>query len=333
MGKFCERPFIRVRVTSEGNVFFCCYQTQTPVGNLLRQPLDEIWHSPIAREVRGELRKARLHALCDVLGCPYREGAIDASLAPESDLPYPISLDISLPNTHCNVGGTLPTSETPACIMCERSASGVRWEEDRLDEVLEKLRPCVPHLKHLHVQGVAEPFWKDAIFQVFDKLEIAPSNSIYITTVTNATVLTEKRMEDFLSRCPNSTLCVSIDAACSETYRKIRRLDAFERVTSNVLRFGQMRKPGQSLRIQNNINLLNLGEVVGMVRFASEVGADSLELNPTEGGPKEIILNQENADRFYLAQCAAAVEAHALGLRLEFLRDLDLGTSSLREPG
>lgn len=42
--KYCERVFRHVYIMPDGNVYLCSWNTK-PVGNLLKQDLDEIWKS------------------------------------------------------------------------------------------------------------------------------------------------------------------------------------------------------------------------------------------------------------------------------------------------
>jgi MoaA/NifB/PqqE/SkfB family radical SAM enzyme len=120
---------------------------------------------------------------------------------------------------------------------------------------------------------------------------------------------------------------VSVDAATSDTYRKIRRLNIWDTLVKNILHYGELRKayPKALFRIQNNINLLNVHEVKGMVQMAAQAGVDSLELNPTGGNPVEFLVNPSNAHIFKKAEEDARQEAERLGLMLEILRPLDLG--------
>jgi hypothetical protein len=68
---YCQDAFSRMRITSEGDVFFCCYQRQHPLGNLQFQSLEEIKNSPLARDIKESIIKGEMHKTCQVMACPH----------------------------------------------------------------------------------------------------------------------------------------------------------------------------------------------------------------------------------------------------------------------
>lgn len=327
---FCERPFQQVTVTCEGNISHCCWQMSADltVGNILKSPVDEIWKSKACNEIRTSIMGGELHGLCaNAPGCPHLTNTRNKTF---SDLTQaqPRYVDLHLPNSLCNIGGKRPTTANPACIMCERSLPDYRFQDDsRFKVVLENLSSLLPELEWLHVQGTAEPFWHGQIFDVLKILKFQSSaHKIILTTTTNGTVFTPERQEEFLQVAPRSVLSLSIDAATPETYRRIRRLDMYETVLKHAQNFGRIRRrDGTSFfRVQNNINLYNVDEVVDMVRMAADLGADEIGLNATETRLPELMVTKENAWRFQRAQQWATEEAHHLNLKIVFLRPLDL---------
>ncbi len=149
---------------------------------------------------------------------------------------------------------------------------------------------------------------------------------MFVSTVTNATLLTKKKALQFLETCPNSALGFSIDAATRETYKAIRRVDAFDVVCKNILEYSQLRKayPKTYLKLQHNINTLNVHEVVEMVRFAKKAEADVVEFNATVGYKTEILVNEGNWRMFAEAEEAAKIEAKKIGQEILFLTPLSL---------
>jgi Iron-sulfur cluster-binding domain len=59
---FCALPFTHIKVTPAGEVSMCCFQSGT-LGNVLRQPIEEIWHSRTAEEIRATTAAGDLHPL------------------------------------------------------------------------------------------------------------------------------------------------------------------------------------------------------------------------------------------------------------------------------
>lgn len=330
---FCEFPFTRVRVNSEGWAAMCCFQRPDPkssdspyIGNLLQNTFDEIWFSPLADEVRSETAEHKLHKLCHVPGCPFL-GIKNLPIKRVTYSEYPTFLEIDLPNTHCNVGLENPNEEHPACIMCERAAPFFKPEEDRLKEILPKLRHIMPNLHQIHIQGIAEPFYKGLMFEILDWLDFDKyKDQITISTTTNGTLFKPSVRQEYLKRVPKSITNFSIDAATPATFEKIRILPVFDKVLENLYAFSKERNSSrQYLRIHNNINILNVHEVVGMVHIAQKAGVEVLEFSPTDGFNTGILVNEANCGLFRKAQKDIINECKKLRIRYNFIRPLDMG--------
>jgi hypothetical protein len=331
VGPFCEFPFSKVHVHCDGSVFMCCFQQNYPIGNLLTSTIEEVWFGESADAVRSSIMKGNLPPVCHNGGCPYFTlPRWSADHWPERRLPSILCID--LPNYHCNIGGERPSAKKPACIMCERGLENYKFhEENNLPMILPKIRDLLPHIHSLHVQGVAEAFWKDAIFEVLELLDFEKfKERIIVTTVTNGTILTEQRIQKLIKKCARVHISFSIDAGSQETYRKIRHLNAYDLVLENIKNIIKVKNSFSELgvRIQNNINTLNVHEIVEMVRVAHMTGVDEIEFNPTGGRPVEILVNELNYKTFSNAQRVAELEAKRLGVRATFMRPLDMGYSN-----
>jgi hypothetical protein len=332
---FCEFPFNRVRITCEGQVAMCCFQRPDPIssespyiGNLLEQSFDDIWFGDEAELIRRETSNGVLAKKCQVPGCPYFTSKTPYKTQKVIYNEYPYFLEIDLPNTHCNVGGESPGVDSPACIMCERAGgAGIfRPETDHLAEVIPKLINIVPNLVQIHIQGIAEPFYKDLIFQVLDWLGYdAHREQIIVSTTTNATLFKPSVRKQYLDRCPKSITNFSIDAATPETFKKIRIFDCFDKVLENLYSFNKERRPGQFIRLSNNLNILNVREGVAMVQIAANANADCIVFNPTDGFNQEILVNETNCGIFTKVQDDIIAECKRLKVVCEFIRPLDLG--------
>lgn len=317
---FCTYPFQRLKVTCEGDVTMCCFQERKCLGNLLEKSFEDIWFGETADAIREATANNELHALCKIDACPYfhRQPAPTEITYQE----YPTELEIDLPSQHCNIGGERPSHTNPACLMCERHTNFV-WQEDRLDAVCGRLRPFVKWLNAVHIQGVAEPFWKNKIFQVITLLGLDKyRDKTFISTTTNGTLMNKAKRSQFLEY-PLSSLTWSIDAATPQTYRKIRRVDLYDKIIDNLMAYSEERKPNQVLRIHNNINLLNIDEVEGMVEVAAKAKVDVIDFNPTCAVPV-ICVDHENVKMFRDAQFKIVETAKRLGVKATFLRNLTL---------
>jgi hypothetical protein len=319
-------PFERIRISCEGGAYFCCFQREQSLGNLTHSSLEEIWFGELAEEVRKETLAGSLHQFCLVNSCPAHFQRRDPA-APRKTT-YPAVLEIDLPDDHCNIGGRNPGEKSRACIMCDRDDPMYKLNRSTaIYDVLPRLRPLLPHLKAVHIQGLAEAFWEDAIFRVLDLLEFdAFREKIQVCTFTNGILLNRARRKRFLERCPKSMVSFSLDAGSPETYIKIRRQKAYPLIVSNLVEYARERKnyPNAGLRIHNNINVLNLDEVVTMVRVAAEAEVDQISFCATVGSAtREIQVSPENAHLFREAQERITAEAKKLGVKAVFLRPLD----------
>jgi MoaA/NifB/PqqE/SkfB family radical SAM enzyme len=325
---FCALPFEELYIYSTGDVTFgCCQDATKAVGNILEKPLDEIWNSALAEAVRRESMNPTLHPLCRV-GCGITDRIANGEPPWYRPNPsrWPRKITISLPDSHCNIGGEEPTPET-ACIMCPRALIGFKPGEEFTDQIVSGVKPFMGHLSTLMICGLAEALWKDRLFEILEQLEFARhADRITIETFSNGTTLSKRVREKWFRTCPRSRILVSLDAATPETYRKIRRLDAYDMIVENVRCYVRERREGQLVYITNNINLLNVREVEGMIDTAGELGVDGLLLNLTSEGGGEgshpYLFGDDTALLFAKAHIKAVKRAEQLGVSLHFVRPL-----------
>ncbi len=313
----CDYPFTRCRITCEGNIAFCCYQ-ESFIGNILTNTFDEIWFGDTAEEIRLDISNGKFHKFCQVSSCPYQT---EKSKHKVNYAEYPTFLEIDFPNTHCNVGFEEPSEKNPACVMCPRSSITFKSQNNHLFEVINRLKHLTPFLRQVHFGGVAEPFYKDLIFEIANLLNI--NQKVTISTITNGTLLNQEITKKFL-KFNNSILTFSLDAATSQTYHKIRILSSFDEVLGNLYSYGEKRnKKNQFLKIINNINMLNIHEVKEMCKIAKKAGVNLLEFIPTEGWNKEILVNESNCGLFKRAQMEIEQECYDLGVPFIIIKPLD----------
>ena len=178
----------------------------------------------------------------------------------------------------------------------------------------------MPHLKHLCVLGIAEPFWKDAAFKIMEKLDFQKyKHQCEFRANTNGICLNEKVATKFFSLADRSDISWSIDAATAVTHRKIRRLDSFDLVLENLRRWIRMRGEHHKVSIYNNINMLNVHEMSQMVEIAADVGVDSITLLPTHDQTGvvqlgELVLCEKNLKLFKEESERALETASRIGI-------------------
>jgi MoaA/NifB/PqqE/SkfB family radical SAM enzyme len=331
---FCSFPWTRVRVTAEGNIAMCCFQRPDDdepdkipyIGNILESTFDDIWFGDDAEDIRNEILSGKLHSKCQCPGCPYLRMSVRSKREFIYN-EYPTALEIDLANTECNVGGAHPSASSPACIMCERASPRFKPDNNLIFQVLPRLINLLPNLELLHIQGNAEPFWNNLIFDVLDNLGFEKfKHQITVSTMTNGMFFDDPLIIKWLNLAPHSVTTFSLDAATPETYKKIRIIDCYDSVVQNLLNFSRQRvSRRQFVQIHNNINVINLHEVIGMCEVAHQAKVDMLEFAPTAGFNKEIVVNKSNCGKFAKAQLDIAEYCHEKKVPLSFSRSLDMG--------
>jgi MoaA/NifB/PqqE/SkfB family radical SAM enzyme len=312
-----------MRIDPAGKVTQCCWGRfdTAGLGNVLEQSLEEIWNGPVAQAVRAATLLGQLHYECTDRSCPFQ-------IHPRTDYPvkvypWPTSLNIDCPNTMCNT----------ACMMCPRADPKVVWHQDRLDEIVPRLRPLMSGLSALLIMGLAEVFWKGLLHRVLDLLGFDDhARHITLEVITNGSTFDAAERARFIARVPLAQVSISLDAATPETFNLIRRLD-WDTVLGNFRAYGAERPRSHRLVMLNNINLLNVHEAADMVSIAKEIGCDEIMFQPTVNIARPIMgltMYDHAQDRrmgavFRRAHDEAVARGQRVGIPTKFVKALDLG--------
>jgi hypothetical protein len=336
MKSYCELPFIRLKIDDDGSYQSCCHQT-TYYGNFLTDntTLEQAMKSVLLKDVRVSTLNSKLHTNCSNTQCPLYYKDLTNKPYEVSISPFPKQIEFSLPSTWCNIGGLTPTPDT-ACIMCPRSSKQFmsRYSDnavgDNTDKLLEIIKPAMPYLETFTVLGIAEPFYKGRIFDVFDKLEFKKyKDKIWFWTFCNGSLFGEQNQEKYINEYVHySSIGFSIDAATPETYQKIRRLDYYKTIARNLENYFNKTSRFTEKRDWSftayNINKLNLHEMEDMVRFSHNIGANRVEFSLTytsDGGMalnKKFLCNETNWQEFWEMQQRVEQLAKELNFKVDF---------------
>lgn len=200
--------------------------------------------------------------------------------------PYPRYLEIET-TTLCNMN--------PPCVMCGRSCGGIFLHS--FDEKnIGKIDFLFKNAKHVSLHGCGEPLMQEKL--LFSFIERFPSDTFLLFN-SNGILLTEKNIMKLIEYRLN-LINISIDAACPETYKKIRRHDYFDNIKNNLKLLSQIKKNNLvnfPLVIINMVIIKeNLQEVVDFVRLAKEVDACGVEFYLLNQLPKNYVVK---TDLFY----------------------------------
>ena len=332
MKAYCALPWTRLKIDADGSYQSCCHQ-KSHYGNFLKEniTIEQAMKKSTLKEVRKATLNTWIHDACNCKQCPILHTPMERNKDVELK-PYPQDIELALPGNWCNIGGLDPTAET-ACIMCPRSSEVFMQAHrgiDNTDKLLELIKPAIPHINTLSILGVAEPFYKGRIFDIFDKIDFkSHKDRIFFWTFCNGTLFGKKYQDLFLNEYTSNTcMGFSIDAATPETYRKIRRLDYYNTIVRNLERYfnitNSMNKKRDWSYVTYNINLLNLHEVEDMLRFGNSIGADkvqyTLTYTPSEGIAldKEYLCNENNWQQFWEKQLRLEQLAKEMNQKVEF---------------
>ena len=330
MTAFCPLPFTKLLVNAWGDVFMCCHHPgNSKLGNVKQHNLLKLWRSEKAKLTRDQTKKGKLAPIChQAPNCPFKLKEKVPFEFP-MNIDFPRDIEIDLPDKHCNIGGENPTPDT-ACIMCVRSHSFNPNQPDITDLICEQVRPLMPYIKKFCVLGIAEPFWKDAVFDVFEKVNYKKyKDNILFETNHNVTCFGERSQSRFVNEVAQSNLQFSLDAATPDTYVKIRRLDAYDLCIKNLKLWLSARTDKHKVTIWNNINMINLHEMTGMVQTAIDLGVDSIYMLPTQNQNKmvnlgDLTINSKNVDLFEKHSCDAMHLARLNGMDLRYVQPFNV---------
>lgn len=162
------------------------------------------------------------------------------------------------------------------CIMCMPNGRHPH-DEMPLDRFMTFFERIKPYAEHLTLIG-GEPLmyrWIDQVLHLLSQTRIA------VTTITNATALTDK-IAQRLAALHELNLRCSIDAASRGTYLKIHGTDHFSRVAIQIMRFRQLTMDKPNIRLVMHFVVMreNLDEVLDFIDFAKAYSPHRVEFHP-----------------------------------------------------
>ncbi|MGC9953348.1 MAG: radical SAM protein [Rhizomicrobium sp.] len=235
----CYAPFTNLFFDRQGDARVCCWNWSVPVGNVLRDSMDDIWHGPKIRSLRTALAEYEFAKGCDFCRIQTAEGVFaGASMAQFDrfavtgvDPEWPKQMEFSISNA-CNLECVMCSGDNSSAIRAHREK---REPMPRLysDAFLDSMRKYLPHLTQAKFLG-GEPFLVTEHFRLWDMM-IADGCQTRCHVTTNGTQYSD-RIERIMDRIPMG-FSVSLDAARKETFESIRINAVFEEVMENARRF------------------------------------------------------------------------------------------------
>lgn len=185
---------------------------------------------------------------------------------PPSLRAYPAKLFVEV-TTRCNLG----------CFMCVKQTDGCGMTEgDLTPETFATLEPAFPHLDALVLNGVGEPLINPHLETFIRKAKSSMPAAGWIGFQSNGLLLSDSRALS-LVEAGLDKICLSIDAASPETFRKVREggeMLAIERAFKALAAAKERcNRPEVQVGIEFVLMKSNLGELPSALRWAAEQGA------------------------------------------------------------
>lgn len=239
----CTTPWTTLEVVDpDGRVRQCCSTwTAGDRGNVFEGSLLSIWNGEGYQRARRIMAGDQLDELCLPI-CSrlhdrkYAESAfmiqrgsepfvqnqllIAEEIATRAEVVRSKPLKLSLcPSTYCNYN----------CIMCDHGRSPRRELPEHLWDELPGLLPTLQSLTLLGGEPLAHP----RTLKLLQDFDVAKTPDVAIDFVTNGSLLTAKVLKH-LHRCTLGDITFSLNAGTPETYERVQRGIALERVHENI---------------------------------------------------------------------------------------------------
>jgi len=246
-------------------------------------------------------------------------GAVYSAFRSQPTAAYPAGLFIE-PSANCNLKCT-------TCVTVDyRTRNKGVMDFEKFKKVVDAVSPS-----YLVLGGYGEPTLNK---NYIDMIRYAKSKRISVKSVTNATTLNEK-MVDELVASGLDLLNISLDGATKETFEKIRIGADYQVVVQNIRRIVDAKKRLGRKKPQLNIDMTifreNVHEIPAMVRLCrDEFGIQpvfSLFMLYDKDDKKHLALSDTSEVRAFLEEgireaeaCEYASSVSSLSINLEVLK-------------
>src|SRR6185369_157443 len=179
---------------------------------------------------------------------------------------YPAKLFVEV-TTRCNLG----------CFMCVKQTDGCGMTDgDLTPETFATLEPAFPHLEALVLNGVGEPLLNPHLETFIRRAKSSMPATGWIGFQSNGLLLSDSRALS-LVEAGLDKICLSIDAASPETFRKVREggeMLAIERAFKALAAAKERcNRPEVQVGIEFVLMKSNLKELPAALRWGAEQGA------------------------------------------------------------
>jgi MoaA/NifB/PqqE/SkfB family radical SAM enzyme len=288
---FCSKPFQWLEVSGwappKGDVYLCCPTwLETPVGNLQKQSVEEVWNGETAQAIRESIHDGSF-SYCNANRCAYlksRTGPVQpAASVTDPKLRQAIDERLTvLPWGPQEINCAFDKSCNLSCPTCRHERIIETDQADPIRLIRNKIeREALPGARYLNITGSGDAFgspyfneWLRTMqFEATPKLE-------HIHLHTNGLLWTPRMWSQIPQMVRDRILSaeISIDAATAETYAVNRRGGSFSRLLENLSFIQSLRREGplKWLRFSMVVQENNFHEMPDFVRLGQRFGTDSV---------------------------------------------------------
>lgn len=313
----CLNPFRWIEVNDDGHITPCCNNWFIGnLGSLRENTLEEIWNSPVYRELREAMYEGgNWQKFCNAKTCPqvYNNTWVTLEeLYPGIPDSMPVTQELiddlnarrtELSHPPVQVGLSCDSRCNLRCIMCH-GAKRPHGDGTLLRRALESIRSFLPGLRRVKLMGDGEVFaipeTREFLFS-FDS-EANPETAFLLQT--NGVLFTPEMWEK-IAHLKIDWLVVSIDASTRETYEKIRVGGKWDTLMRNLEFLAARHKEGRIREMHLSMTVMrsNHRELVGFARLGKRLGVTSTYFSPVFGdiGEEQIF---STPDPYCLARIA-----------------------------
>ena len=283
----CLYPFTYFEINTQGWVYVCCpaWTKAGPIGNIKKKSFEEIWNSPKAQKIRGNIYQNNLKEICNEQYCPVYLSSKNLSLKKWQKINpeiKPILKDLKNKKTKLSSGPiNVNIADSGKCnLRCKMCISNQDFNPP--DEKLSKrifndvLPKLLKDIRILTFSGNGEVFFRKESREFLENFNQDKYPKLEFNILSNGLLLNEKAWEKIKHNRFNA-ISISIDAANPETYKKIRGGN-WDILQNNLKLLGKLRKENEFKWFQINFVVMksNYKEIKDFALMGKKLGCDQV---------------------------------------------------------
>ena len=277
----CPLPFERFDIGPDGLVMVCCgHWLPTHIGNFMNQPMQDVLNSPVAKAIRQSVTDGS-YKYCNHLDC----GTMAQDALPRRDeLQHPRTRKaVAEQNYEMDGVDQVMFAFDQSCnLSCPSCRTHVITEKvsqsiEKARAVEEKLLPLLPTLRTLHINPAGELFSSKPSRRLLELIDDERCPDLRLDIISNGTLFSREEWNKFPGiHNKVRSVRISTDAACKETFEKLRRLGKYDVFLKNMRFLRDLRMDGTlpQLKFSFTYQLDNFREMKAFVTFCDEMHAD-----------------------------------------------------------